>query len=67
MSQLKEGADYYIQEDGRLVFTSDYHLKRGYCCSRGCKHCPYDYENVPAVKRERLLKERKLNEQQQGK
>ncbi|MEZ5015509.1 MAG: DUF5522 domain-containing protein [Flavipsychrobacter sp.] len=65
MSQLKEGVDYYTLDDGRLVFTSNYHLKRGYCCSRGCKHCPYDYENVPAVKRARLLKERQHNEQQQ--
>ncbi len=63
MNQLKEGIDYYMQEDGKLVFTGAYHLKRGYCCSRGCKHCPYDYINVPAVKRARLLAERQKNEQ----
>lgn len=66
MNQLKEGVDYYILSDGRLVFTSVYHLKRGYCCSRGCKHCPYDYINVPAVKRDRLLRDRKQDEQQEG-
>ncbi|MEO0903077.1 MAG: DUF5522 domain-containing protein, partial [Bacteroidota bacterium] len=20
-----------------------YHLKRGYCCESGCRHCPYGY------------------------
>jgi hypothetical protein len=24
-----------------LVFTAEYHRKRGYCCGSGCKHCPY--------------------------
>jgi len=34
--------DYYIDEDsGLLVFTSQYHIKRGYCCGKKCRHCPY--------------------------
>lgn len=33
--------DYYINENGNWVFTAKYHLKRGYCCGNGCKHCPY--------------------------
>lgn len=33
--------DYYINEQGLMVFTAKYHLKRGYCCGSGCKHCPY--------------------------
>jgi hypothetical protein len=32
-----------INEQGNWVFTSEYHLKRGYCCNSGCKHCPYGY------------------------
>jgi hypothetical protein len=24
-----------------LVFTRQYHLRRGYCCGSGCRHCPY--------------------------
>jgi hypothetical protein len=33
--------DFYM--DGPyLVFTAAYHLKRGYCCHSGCRHCPYD-------------------------
>lgn len=32
--------DYYI-ENGFTVFTAGYHLKRGYCCNSGCRHCPY--------------------------
>jgi hypothetical protein len=32
--------DFYM--DGPyLVFTAAYHLKRGYCCNSGCRHCPY--------------------------
>ncbi len=37
-----EGIDYYL-ENGNLVFTKWYHLKRGYCCENGCRHCPYGY------------------------
>ncbi len=43
MAQLKEGIDYYINEDGLFVFTGAYHLKRGFCCKSGCKHCPYGF------------------------
>lgn len=37
---LVEGVDYYL-EDGRVVFTEAYHLRRGYCCNSRCRHCPY--------------------------
>lgn len=43
--ELKIDEDYYLDEFGRYVFTEQYHIKRGYCCSPmkepGCKHCPY--------------------------
>ncbi|HEV2325913.1 MAG TPA: DUF5522 domain-containing protein [Terracidiphilus sp.] len=32
--------DYYM-EGPYMVFTAAYHLKRGYCCGSGCRHCPY--------------------------
>lgn len=32
--------DFYMDGD-LLVFTAAYHLKRGYCCGSGCRHCPY--------------------------
>ena len=35
-----EPGDYYM-EGPNLVFTAQYHLKRGYCCGSGCRHCPY--------------------------
>lgn len=35
--------DYYFSEEGYLVFTEQYHLKRGYCCQSGCRHCPYEF------------------------
>ncbi|MEA5405902.1 DUF5522 domain-containing protein [Arcicella sp. DC2W] len=36
--------DYYLNENGFMVFTATYHLKRGYCCKNGCKHCPYGFK-----------------------
>ena len=39
-AQLKEGEDYYY-EGPYIVFTEQYHLKRGACCHSGCRHCPY--------------------------
>jgi hypothetical protein len=36
--------DYYFDTDGLMVFTSTYHLRRGYCCGNDCRHCPYDEE-----------------------
>jgi hypothetical protein len=39
-----EPEDFYIGEHGYKVFTEKYHLKRGYCCKSGCKHCPYGYD-----------------------
>ncbi|MBU2914576.1 DUF5522 domain-containing protein [Reichenbachiella agariperforans] len=35
--------DYYFNASGLMVFTKEYHLKRGYCCKNGCKHCPYGF------------------------
>jgi hypothetical protein len=39
-SSLLEGVDFY-KEGQKIVFTSVYHLKRGYCCHSKCRHCPY--------------------------
>jgi hypothetical protein len=41
--RLEEGEDYYLNEQGLMVFTARYHLKRGYCCQNGCRHCPYGF------------------------
>ena len=38
-----EAGDYYLSPEGFIVFTEQYHLKRGYCCKSGCKHCPYGF------------------------
>jgi len=52
---LIEGEDFYYNEDGLFVFTQKYHLSKGFCCGNGCKHCPYDFINVPEPKRNELL------------
>lgn len=35
--------DFYMNQEGFMVFTALYHKKRGYCCQSGCKHCPYSF------------------------
>jgi hypothetical protein len=37
--ELFPGDFYY--EGPYLVFTAQYHLRRGTCCDSGCRHCPY--------------------------
>lgn len=54
--ELIEGIDYYYNENGLMVLTEKYHLDRAYCCGNGCRHCPYEYQNVPEPKRTELLK-----------
>lgn len=40
---LEENKDYYFNEEGNMVFTAEYHKKRGYCCKNSCLHCPWNY------------------------
>lgn len=34
-------SDFYI-ENGIKVMTEEYHIRRGYCCGSGCRHCAYE-------------------------
>lgn len=43
-NKLIEGIDFYYTPEGYKCFTEKYHLKRGYCCKSGCKHCPYGFD-----------------------
>jgi hypothetical protein len=38
-------SDFYI-EDGKYVFTKQFHLKRGYCCGCGCVNCVYEPKHI---------------------
>ena len=40
MYQTPEDEDFYM-EGNVFVFTAAFHLKRGFCCGSGCRHCPY--------------------------
>jgi hypothetical protein len=44
---MSRPGDYYI-ENGFVVMTEQYHLRRGYCCESGCRHCPYQDAAAPA-------------------
>ena len=52
---MEEGIDFYFDPSGYMVFTEKYLLERGYCCGNGCRHCPYEYQNVPESKRAELI------------
>ena len=65
MKQELTDDDYYFNPDGLITFTAEYLLQRGYCCGNGCKHCPYDYKNVPEPRKSKLLAERKDQKDQQ--
>ncbi|MBX7201653.1 MAG: hypothetical protein K1X77_01150 [Bacteroidia bacterium] len=52
--QNLEKDEYYLSEEGYVVFTEKYHLKRGYCCQSGCRHCPYGFD-----KRSGLIKKKR--------
>jgi len=38
-------SDFYM-ENGRKVMTEEYHIRRGFCCGNGCRHCPYSPQYV---------------------
>eukprot|EP00929_Paragymnodinium_shiwhaense_P038653 TRINITY_DN20404_c0_g1_i1.p1 TRINITY_DN20404_c0_g1~~TRINITY_DN20404_c0_g1_i1.p1 ORF type:complete len:617 (-),score=77.35 TRINITY_DN20404_c0_g1_i1:271-2121(-) len=42
---------------GYQVMTAVAHKQRGKCCGCGCRHCPYNHENVPADKRAARIKQ----------
>jgi len=37
---------YIDPESGFSVFTEYGHLQRGKCCGSGCRHCPYNHQNL---------------------
>ena len=44
-----EADEFYYSEEGFIIFTEAYHLKRGYCCKNHCKHCPYGFDKKRGV------------------
>ena len=49
----KPQGDYYFNEEGLMVFTEAFHLRRGSCCKSGCKHCPYGFSKAPGDSQDR--------------
>ncbi len=41
----KSDEDFY-HENGFVVFTEKFLLKRGFCCQSGCRHCPYGFNKI---------------------
>ena len=57
--KLIETVDFYYNDLGFIVLTEKYHLDRGVCCGNGCRHCPYNYENVPEPRKTEILTQRR--------
>jgi hypothetical protein len=50
---VAKGMPYYKDPiTGNYVITEPTHKARGFCCGSGCRHCPYNHENVPGNKKE---------------
>lgn len=39
-NKKKTNENYYYDGD-KVVFTEHFLLKRGFCCDKKCRHCPY--------------------------
>nr|WP_197032014.1 DUF5522 domain-containing protein [Hymenobacter swuensis] len=39
--QPLQPGDFYFTPEGYMVFTEQYHRRRGSCCGNGCRHCPW--------------------------
>ncbi len=44
--QLIEDIDFQMNEDGLIVFTPWYLLRRGFCCESACTNCPYGEDST---------------------
>jgi len=40
--------DEFYYDGPYIVFSEAYHLRRGWCCQSGCRHCPYGFQKEPA-------------------
>ena len=62
--KLVEDLDFYYDGTGYIVFTEHYHLEKGRCCGNGCRHCPYEFNNVREPRRSELLMNRQHEKKQ---
>lgn len=46
MADLVLGKDYTLTENGLVIFTAEYLLKKGKCCESGCLNCPYGFNHL---------------------
>jgi 2-iminoacetate synthase ThiH len=58
----RDDKSLYYLENGKVVFTPEYHIKRGYCCGNGCRHCPYYPKSIKGNTKLEALWE-KINQQ----
>ena len=37
---------HYYLENGKVIFTEQYHIDRGFCCGNGCRHCAFQPTHI---------------------
>lgn len=57
-----EGIDYTRSPEGYRIMAEYYLVKRGYCCSNGCKNCPYSPKAVKGNRKLRADVEKKYQQ-----
>ncbi len=43
--KLRDKVDYTLNEEGLMILSRWFLLRRGHCCKNGCRHCPYGIEH----------------------
>ena len=61
MKLNNDDKELYYLENGKVVFTPEYHLQRGDCCGNKCRHCPYFPKHIKGNKNTKDVKESKPN------
>lgn len=39
--KFEQGIDYYL-ENGQIIMTESYLVRKKSCCGSGCRHCPFE-------------------------
>lgn len=50
MVTKQKPTELYYFEDGKKVFTEEFHKQRGVCCGSFCRHCPFDPVHIKGTK-----------------
>lgn len=50
MGKMVENIHFYL-ENGKMVFTEQFHIERGFCCGNKCRNCGYEPRYIKGNKK----------------